>query len=1199
MIFGGRRDGEGRGGARPEGRGAAGTWIHRFRSLWRLPDDTSATTRVLARRDPATGPGDASRYKTFWLTNFAVDHPTSVLVGMVLIMLAGLWSYLNVPKEASPDVTVPFIAVTTVYPGVAPEDIETLIARPIEDELNKISDIKTLTSTSLEGYATITAEFEAGMDMTEALQLVREKVDIAKPELPLAAEEPQIVEFNFAEFPIMQVNIAGEYDLVRLKRLAEDMQDEIEQIPSVLSVSLAGGLEREVKVDVDLAKLKFYGVSFDDVIDAIAFENVTIPGGTIDVGDMKYLVRVPGEFEETRPLEDIVVTAVGARPVYVRDVATVDFGFKERDSYARLNGNPVVTLSVSKRSGENIIETSDAVRRVIAEMEPGFPPTTEVAITSDQAKYVRNMVSNLENNIISGLILVVAVLLFTLGLRNASFVGVAIPLSMFLSFSIIQIVGFTMNMVVLFSLILALGMLVDNAIVIVENVFRFREEGFDRPTAAKLATAEVAMPVVAATATTLAAFAPLAFWPGITGEFMAFLPLTLIITLSSSLFVGLVINPTLCSLFMRRTDDPKIELTREFRLGLWAVAAAAFLVVFVRRPLTAVLLALTAAGLYLLNRFVLDPVGRWVRGAALPSTLRLYERGLRWSLRHRALVMGQAVTVLVGVVAAFAAFNPGIEFFPENVPPDDLWVQIETPVGTRVDVTDAISQRLESEIGSDEASGDFESIVATVGSSVSQFDSQTGTHLATVAASFVDFQRREHDAFETLARMRAGIGGDIAGAKVSIDVPDMGPPTGLPVNIEIAGEDFEVLRSLGDRAVSVLSNAEVGAKLEGLESDMDAARPELRIEVDREKAALFGLNTQDIGRTVRSAINGTEASEFRDGKEEYDIVVRLAEEYRRDLGALNDLTVTTEDGLQVPLPAVASWRVEEGFSGINRKDLDRVVTVSADVRSGFNGNAVLAEVQQTLGTFAGALPQGYRISYTGQQEEQQESEVFLFGAFAMAVLLIGFILVSQFDSVVKPVLILGTVLLSTVGVLVGLLVFRMPFGVIMTGVGVISLAGIVVNNAIVLMDYIHILRERDGLEERESLVVAGVTRFRPVTLTAITTVMGLVPLAMGLNFDFNGFYRSLNPDVYWGGSQAAWWGPMAIAVIAGLSFATFLTLILLPVMHSLIDDVIHFAFRHLRANGQRPLALPEEPGGDEDSAGRSRADRGERELATV
>ena len=1123
--------------------------------------------------------GNAGKYKEFWLTSFSVDHPTSVLVLLAIILLAGLWSYVTVPKEATPDVTVPFVAVNTVYPGVAPEDIETLITRPIEEELNRISELKTLTSSSVEGVSTITAEFEAGMDMTEALQQVREKVDIAKPELPPAAEEPQILEFNFSDFPILQVNVAGDYSLVRLKALAEDLQDEIEQIPAVLSVTLSGGLEREVQVDVDLAKLKYYGVTYDDVIDAIREENVTVPGGTIDVGEMKYLVRIPGEFEETRPIEDIVVLATTDGPVYVRDVATVDFGFKERESFARLDGNPVVTLSVSKRSGENIIETSDAVRAAIAEMSPDFPPGTEVSVTSDNAGYVRDMVSSLENNIISGLILVVAVLLFALGLRNASFVGVAIPLSMFLSFSVIQLLGMTMNMVVLFSLILALGMLVDNAIVVVENIYRFREEGFEKTAAAKYATAEVAMPVIAATVTTLAAFAPLLVWPGIVGEFMSYLPKTLMITLSSSLFVGLVINPTLCSLFMRLEDEPRMHLTREAKLTVWGLLGVFLIAIGIRNPVTAVLLVLTGAGLWWLNGRVLEPIGKWVREVSQPRVLREYERVLRWSMRRRFLMVGQAVTALVVVVVLFSVFNNGIEFFPESVPPETVWVQIETPTGTRAEVTDEVTQRVERELAGLDEAADYESVVATTGQRVGGFGNETGTQYATVAVSLVDYKDREFDSFETLEHMRTSIGNEIAGAEITVDKPQEGPPTGLPVSIEISGEDFEQLQRLGDRAIQILSNAPVAARLDGLESDLAEARPELRIEVDRERAKLFGLNTQKIGLTVRSAINGTEASEFRDGEDEYDIVVRLAERYRSDLTSLADLTITTEEGVQVPLPAVASWQVEESYSGINRKDLDRVVTISADVRAGNNANAVLAEVQETLRPYETELPSGYRLSYTGQQQEQQESEQFLGGAFTMALFLIGLILVSQFDSVLKPVLILSTVLLSTVGVLVGLLVFRMPFGVIMSGVGVISLAGIVVNNAIVLVDYIGILRTRDGVGERESLIQGGLTRFRPVTLTAITTVVGLIPLAIGLNFDFEGLYSHLRPDLYWGGEQAAWWGSMAIAVIAGLTFATFLTLVLLPVMHSLLDDFGHFLLRHTRARAADDPALGAGDGG--------------------
>ncbi len=1115
------------------------------------------------------GRGD---FKQFKLTSLAVDHPTSALVLMVILIVSGLIAYVGIPRESNPEITIPNIIVTTVYPGVAPRDIETLITRRIEDELNTIADVKSVTSTSIEGYSSINVEFTAGTDMNEALQQVREKVDIAKPDLPGAAEEPQIFEINFSEFPIMQVNIAGDYDLVRLREVAEDIQDRLEQIPSVLEVNLAGGLQREVQVDVDLAKLKFYGLAFDDVIDAIWNENVTIPGGSIDVGNVKYLVRVPGEFETTDPLADIVVATRGARPIYVRDVASVDFGFKERDSFARLDGNPVVTLSVSKRSGENIIETADRVRAVIAQMEPAFPPGTIVKMTSDQSEDIHEMVSSLENNIISGLILVVGVLLFFLGFQTASLVGIAIPLSMLISFSVMQLLGFTMNVVVLFSLILALGMLVDNGIVVVENIYRFREEGYERVTAAKLGTGEVAMPIIASTATTLAAFAPMAFWPGIIGEFMKFLPLTLIITLASSLFVGLVINPTLCSLWLDPETGPKAKLppaSRKVIVGAMALAVGIGLIV---NWLATVLLALTAVGLFWVHRHAMAPFGHWFMGKGLPAVLRRYERVLRWALKHRFRMLAGAGATLVVAFMAFSMMNAGIELFPEDIPPPMVFVQIEAPIGTRLEQTDQLSDRIEKVLAefSERERRNFESVVTTVGQSVTGFGGGRGTHLATVTVNFVDFQKRTVAATAILNKLRSRLAEEIVGAEVSVETQQPGPPTGLPVTIEIVGDDPTLLKRLGDEAVAILENASVFAKLDGLESDMADGRPELVVDVDREKAALYGLNTRDVGFTVRSAINGTEASKYRDGKDEYDITVRLAKEYRNNLDAVGDLTVVNESGDQIPLSSVARWSVGEGFADINRKDLEKVVTVSSDVRQGYNANAALAEVQQELAEFQRSLPSGYRMTYTGEQQEQQESQAFLLGAFFTAVFLIGFILVTQFDSVTKPLIILSSVVLSTIGVLIGLMVFRMPFGIIMTGVGVISLAGVVVNNAIVLIDYIDQLRHRDGLSRFQALVQGGVTRFRPVILTATTTVLGLVPLAIGLNFDFFGLYTRLNPDPYWGGEQAAWWGPMAIAVIAGLTFATFLTLVLVPVMYSLLDDLDDWIARHFsREEGEK------------------------------
>jgi multidrug efflux pump len=1100
--------------------------------------------------------------REFKLTSLALGNRISIIVMLAIIAILGVISYVGIPKEANPEITMPMIAVNTSYPGVSPGDIETLVTRVIEEELNNVTDIRTLSSTSVEGYSSITVEFNSGTDMNEALQKVRERVDLAKPDLPADAFDPMIMEFVLSEFPIMQVNISGDYSLVQLKEVATELEDRLKQIPSILEVRLSGGLEREVKVEVDLPKLQFYELAFDDVIAAIAAENLTIPGGSIDVGSQKYLVRVDGEFRDTRVIDDIVITTRGDRPIYVRDVATVDFGFQERTSYARLDGSPVVTLDIINRSGENIIATADAVRATVDEALPDFPPTTVVKITSDMSNDIRMMVSSLENNIISGLILVLAVLLFFLGVRNASLVAISIPTSMLLSFIVMSMIGISMNMVVLFSLILALGMLVDNAIVVVENIYRYRENGFGSVEAAKLATGEVAMPIIASTLTTLAAFAPLMFWPDIVGEFMGYLPLTLIITLSSSLFVALVIVPVLAALFVRVDGEPSQPMTRTARRTLVGVAILLLAGIAAVNPLTSVLLAGTGVGIFVLHRFVLVRVARVVQDRALPDALRRYERRLRWAIEHRAIVIGGAAGSFVLAIVLFMQFNAGVEFFPESIPPRTVYVQVDVPGGTNAAFTNGITEEIERRLPGIPGIEDAASVVGTVRQSTGGVDMMgTGASPANVAINFKEFQDRESDVFATLKTLQEEIGEGIAGAEVTVAMPANGPPSGPPVNIEITGDDPAVLRQLGDQVVAALRQSPVASRLEGLESDMTASRPELVVEVDRERAALYGLSTRQVGSVIRNAIQGTEAAKFRSGEDEYDIIVRLAEPYRRDLSSLQDLTILNDDR-QIPLPSVATWRTDEGASSIIRKEMKRVVTVSSNVRSGENSNAVLADVQAYLTTFEAALPVGYSMTYTGQMQEQMEAQEFLVGAFLAALMLIAFILISQFNSVVKPFIILTSVIMSTVGVLAGLLVFRMPFVIIMTGVGMISLAGVVVNNAIVLIDYVDILRKRDGLSAREAVVRAGVTRFRPVILTAITTVLGLVPLAIGFNFDFLGMYTALRPDLFWGGEQAAWWGGMAIAVIVGLTFATILTLVLVPVLYTVADDFASFFRRH-------------------------------------
>lgn len=1105
--------------------------------------------------------------KEFRLTSFSIDNRISVLVLVFLISILGIQSYLTIPKEAQPDITIPNVIVVTTYPGVSPVDMETLVTRKLEEELGTISDIKLMTSTTMEGYSSINVEFNTDVNIDEALQKVREKVDLAKPELPADAEDPVIQEINVSEFPIMQVNVSGTYGLEDLKVVAENLQERLESIPQVLEVDLAGGLDREVKVDVDLQMLKYYGVSMGDIIIAIQNENVTIPAGTVDVGTRKFLMRVPGEYEDPGLIEDIIIEAPDDKPIYIRDVARVSFGEKERESYAYLDSAPVITLTVKKRTGTNIIETAQAVRDIVDRELPSMPPSTEIRITSDMSEDINMMVSSLENNIISGLLLVIGVLLFFLGVRNASFVGISIPLSMFMSFVILQFAGITMNMIVLFSLILALGMLVDNAIVVVENIFRYLEEGFDNFEAAKKGTGEVAMPIIAGTTTTLAAFLPIAFWPGIVGDFMSYLPITLIITLSSSLFVGLVINPVLCAVFMKlETEDgsKKPKLTKTGKKVLYSVGAVILILLTIGNPVLWAMFIVFGFLLLVSFKWFMKPVSIWWQKEGLNKLLIRYESTLKWSLKHRFAVLGVTVLILLSSFVVFGVFNQGVVFFPEDIPPRRVYAQIETPAGTNVEFTHQIALELEQRARKIDNFGDVETMVTTAGAPISSgmdFGGGNTTNRGTIVLNFIEYNQRTGNTFDAIEQLREILPEGLAGAEITVERQEDGPPTGKPINLEIVGQDLDELQRISEEILRIIENDEVYSKLDGLENDLPEPRPEMRITVNRELASIFGVNTYDVGNTIRQAINGVEASKYRDGNDEYDIIVRLAEEYRKDLSTLNDLTVMGEEGRQIPLSEIASWNVDEGFGGIRRIDQDRVISVVADVRTSYNSNAVLQEVQQLLEPHLRELPPNIQTRWTGQMQEQNDAQDFLTTAFMIALGLMAFILISQFNSIAKPFIVMTSVIMSIAGVLYGLVIFQMPFGIIMTGIGVISLAGVVVNNAIVLIDYIDILRSRDKMKLYDALVQGGLVRFRPVILTAITTTLGLVPLAIGFNLDFIvlandplHFFTNIGEYLYWGGEQAAWWSPMAIAVICGLLFATFLTLIVVPVLYYLIEE---------------------------------------------
>lgn len=1101
------------------------------------------------------------------LTDVAIDNRTSVFILIVIIIILGVSAYITLPRESAPDISIPLVIVSTPYIGVSPEDIESLVTKKLEKEINSISEVKNITSSSFEGYSLIRVEFESGYNIDDALQKVRDKVNKAEPELPPDVEKPEIIEINFSEFPILTLNIAGPYGLVKLKDIAEDLKDDIEKVPGVLDVKINGGIEREVKVDVDLNKLNHYNIRFDDILNAINNENRTIPGGSIDVNNSSFLVRIPGEFKKPYIIENIIIKLHEGQPVYIKNLADVSYGFKDRSTFARLNSNDAVSVDVTKRVGENIIRIADDVKSIIADKKKELPTDLQLYISTDLSKDIKKQVMELENNIFSGLILVVGVLFFFLGVRNALFVAIAIPLSMLISFFILQAMNVTLNFVVLFALILALGMLVDNAIVIIENIYKFLEDGETLIDAAKKGASEVAWPVLTSTMTTVAAFFPLLFWSGVTGEFMFYIPLVLIITLLSSLFVALVINPVVASVLMK-LERPGEKPVTLFQKVTYPFSRVTHIFVDVLLPkvlqyykdfLETALGAPRPKGRIINKRnwygllsiviyfFIIGSISEFVSGIVLI----IISIGLGIGIfllftNSRLKVLWVTFLILLNITEFYGVLGHGVEFFP-SVQPQRIYINLESPSGTNINMSDKIVNSIEQKLA-EFNSNDIRDVLAVVGASSNQFDggSNSTPNKSTLTVQFIDYEDRQNSSSDTMEEIR-DIVLKTAGAEVLVKKEDMGPPVGPPVNIEISGEDYTLLGNFASMVSDIVKEV---PGLVDLNDDYDAGRPEVRVEIDREKAALYGMNTALVANAVRTAINGATASKYRVDEDEYDITVRLREDQRNSLDALKNLKIiyNNDQGktLSVPLIAIADVEQSKGPGAIKRKNLKRVITVTANAQEGFNANEVLDNVKAQLVDFK--LPPGYSIDFTGQNEEQDKASAYLGKAFSIALLMIFMILVIQFNSLSQPLIIMSAVIISLIGVFIGLILYAMPFGIIMTGIGVISLAGVVVNNNIVLIDYINVLRRR-GLSRREAVVNAGLRRFRPVTLTAITTILGLIPLTFGFGFDM--YTLSFTG----GGESAEFWKSMGIAVIFGLAFATVLTLVIVPVMYSALDDL--------------------------------------------
>lgn len=1120
-----------------------------------------------------------NKHRTFGLTNLAVDNATSVFLIALMILVFGIQSYNNIPKEQFPEASLPTVYVNTPYFGNSAEEIENLITRPLENEIENITGIKYVRSTSIQDFSVIIAEFDADLEMENVLRKVKDAVDKAKSDLPNDLDQdPTILEINFSEIPIVTVNVSGNYSNDELRQYAEKLEDKIESIKEISKVNLKGSLEREIRIDVDINKMQALRVSFGDIANAIGSENLTMSGGELVNNGFRRSLRIIGQYENTEEIENTIVKSENQRPIFIKDIATVTYGYKDRTSYARSDGYPVISLDVIKRRGENLLSASDHLKEQLDKITPQLPSDLKISLFNDQSIHTRNEVNNLENSIISGVILVVLVLLFFLGLRNASFVGIAIPLSMLMGIMFLALTGATMNIVVLFSLILALGLLVDNGIVVVENIYRYKQEGYDNKSASKYGAGEVAMPIIASTATTLAAFIPLAFWPGIMGEFMKYMPLTLIIVLSSSLFVALVINPVFTARFMKIDDHSQIASERKRKVkNIW-IGVAIMLIIGLLGHFSGFLWLRNLMGISilisLLNFYILEPGTYHFQNRFLPKLETAYYHFIAFALRGKnpmSVFIGTFILLFVAVGLLFVR-KPKVEFFPGS---DPLYINtfVELPLGKDISATNLVVKNIEKEIK--EALSGKEQIVEAVLTQIGEDTSDPNTppepgvtpNKARITVSFVPAEDRgDISTKDVLNEIRDRVK-SYAGVEIVVDQNANGPPTGKPINIEITGENIDSLISISEKMKNFIDSKDIKG-IEDLKSDVKLNKAELLVNVNREAARKYELSTYSIADAIRTSVYGKEVSKYKEGEDEYPIMVRLDEDQRNDITKVLNQKITFRNPangriVQVPISAVADISYGTTYNSIKRKDGDRQVTIYSNLLDGYNSNQVVSEIKQELTNFS--FPDGYSFEFTGEQQQQAEDMAFLMSAFMAAIFFIFIILVAQFNSISAPFIILLSVLFSLIGVFLGYTVSGATISVIFSGVGIISLAGVVVNNAIVLIDYI-ILLSKEKCEElgvaeikdipyedlKKIIIQAGATRLRPVLLTAITTVLGLVPLAIGFNFNFFTLITDLSPHIFIGGDNTAVWGPMAWTVIYGLTFATFLTLVVVPVMYWLM-----------------------------------------------
>lgn len=1121
-------------------------------------------------------------FKEFKPSSWAIDNRISIFVMTVIITLWGLLSYIALPKESFPEIVIPKIFVSTPYPGASPSNVENLVTKPIEKRMKSIAGVKKITSNSYQGYSVITVEFNTDVEIPEAKQKVKDEIDKARPDLPQdLPADPNVVDVNLSELPIMYVNISGDFDLNQLKEYAEDMKDRIETMKEITRVDIVGALDREIQINMDMYKMQAAQITLRDIDMALRSENLNISGGSVSMDGMQRTVNINQEFRSVEEINNLIINSPNGAPIYLKDIAEVKDSFREQESYARLDGKNVITLNIVKRAGENLIEASDKIVEIVDEMKAkDFPESLDVVLTGDQSAQTRITLHDLINTIIIGFILVTVILMFFMGTTNALFVALSVPLSMCLAFMVMPAIGFSLNMIVLFSFLLALGIVVDDAIVVIENTHRIFDNGkVPIVKAAKMAAGEVFLPVLSGTLTTLAPFIPLLAWEGVIGEFMFFLPVTLIVTLLASLLVAYIINPV----FAVTTMHPHTEDGSRKR---WTRGAKIVTVIMLALAVIFYLSAIgSAAGgkdwhgafgfgnfvvlmlaLFLVNKFYLTGVIHRFQSRTWPRIQDRYARLLVWALKRPKQILWGTIGLFIMSIVLLVATGVNVVFFPQG-DPNFVYVYTQLPVGTHPSTTDSITRVVEAKVlkSLDMEKGKKNPVVKSIISNVTfgvtdPQDEDQGQYpnRSKISVAFVPFSERDGiSTAEYLNKIRAAVQGTVPGALVTAAPEQAGPPVPKPISIEITGDNLEDLVMNAEKAKRYLDSINIPG-VEGLRSDFETSKPEVVFDIDRERANREGISVGQIASEIQRAMSGyiQGAPKFREGDDEYPIQVRYAYNQRNSIEALRNLKITYRDmamgGMvrNVPLSSFVDIRYENSYGGIKRKNLKRVITLSSNVLSDYNPNEVVGKIENSLKGFQ--TSPGVQIRMAGEQEEQKETGQFLMMALLASFGLIFIILVVQFNSLSKSVLIMAEILFSIIGVFLGITIFRMDMSIVMSGVGIIALAGIVVRNGILLVEFTDLMKQQ-GMSTLDAIVEAGRTRMTPVLLTASATMLGLIPLAVGLNIDFGKLFTHLNPHIYFGGDSVAFWGPLSWTMIFGLGFATFLTLVLVPVMYLLAD----------------------------------------------